>query len=69
MFTKTTTTCKSNQNHHSNAYHNIPDFYLCVDIPRDNTSIQDAIENEFTAGQYINDWKCSVCKSRGGTKV
>ena len=69
MFTKTTTTCRSNSNHQSNAYHNIPDFYLSVDIPRDNTSIQDIIENEFTAGQYINDWKCSVCKSRGGTKV
>ena len=69
MFTKTTTTCDNNQNHQSNAYHNVPDFYLSVDIPRDNTSIQDVIENEFTAGQYINDWKCSVCKSIGGTKV
>ena len=26
------------------------DFYLSVDIPGDNTSIQDVIENEFTVG-------------------
>ena len=69
MFTKTTTTCMRNTNHQSSAFHNLPDFYMSVDIPRDNSSIQEVIENEFTTGQQINDWKCMRCDLYGGIKV
>ena len=69
LYTKTTTICKNNIMHQSSAFHNVPDYYLSVDIPRDNTPIQDLIEREFTTGQIINDWKCSRCDLYGGTKI
>ena len=47
MQNKTTTTCIRNTIHQSSAFHNVPDFYLNIDIPRDNSPLQDIIENEF----------------------
>ena len=69
IYTKTVTACNNNPNHKSSAFQNIPDYYLTVSIPRGNMQIQDVIENEFTSGQLLNDWRCTRCNSYGGTKI
>ena len=68
IYFKNVMCCNFNQNHKSSAYQQDPEYYVCVSIPRNNTSLQDAIENEFQEGTIINDWKCSICKRNGGMK-
>ena len=39
-----------------------------INIPKDDEPIQNVIENEFHEGSIIDDWRCQICQSQGGTK-
>ena len=59
LYFKNVVSCNNNPIHQSSSYQPDPECYISVNVPRDNTSMQDIIENEFHEGISINDWKCS----------
>ena len=61
-------TCLIDQTHSSSSYQPDPEFYMNINIPKYEEPIQDVIEKEFHEGSLINDWKCQICQSQGGTK-
>ena len=61
-------TCLVNPEHLSSTYQNEPEYYLNINIPKNEDPIQDVIEREFQGGIRINDWRCQICQSQGGNK-
>ena len=68
IFTKSVMTCSSDQRHSSSSYQPDPEFYVTINLPKDNETIADIIEREFQEGTLINSWRCSICSSHGGLK-
>ena len=68
IFTKNVITCQNDPTHFSTSYPPEPEFYVSIDVPKDNEPIQDVIERELQEGTIINDWRCSVCRYQGGLK-
>ena len=68
IFTKNVLTCIANPIHSSSSYQPDPEFYVNINIPKDNEPIHDVIEREFQEGTVISDWRCSLCSSQGGLK-
>ena len=68
IFTKGVVECTNNSTHKSISYSTEPHPYVSLDIPTDNCAIQNIIEQHFSEGSYIADWRCSSCGNLGGTK-
>ena len=68
IFTKGVVECTNNSMHKSISYSTEPHPYVSLDIPTDNCAIQNIIEQHFSEGSYIADWRCSSCGNLGGTK-
>ena len=67
-YTKNIISCNNNSSHSCIGYSPTPDPYVTVNIPTDNTLIQNVIEHEFNTETLIMDWKCNRCGHMGGTK-
>ena len=68
IFTKGVVECTNNSSHQSVSYSTEPHPYVSLDIPTDNSAIHHIIEQHFSEGSYIADWRCSSCGNLGGTK-
>ena len=68
LFTKNVMTCLNDSSHSSSSYQHDPEFYISINIPKDDETIQNIIENEFHEGTIIDDWRCQICLSQGGVK-